>query len=405
MVNDIFARGLAKKATNNIENNKITYDIIYGDYYVDCNIGNDSNNGEYNKPYKTISKAISVAAIGNTIIIQGGKYNEVIDISKSDLKLIGIGNVIIDGIDREINVVNFTSLTAQLTVDQNNIYIKNINVVNSPAIAIRVGGSGCIFENVNALDSYLGFFIYGDNNKFFNCKAMYNYDFGGIPEWEADNVGENADGFSVSSDNNKFYNCIAAYNADDGFDTYGQRGNQFYNCKAFQNGLNIGCRNRDKSAYSSMIFKGNGNGFKVGPGTNSTTEGKRRSADNILSYCISFNNMGDEFDSNGGAGNRFINCKAFNSAIDLSDKRAFRLGDITDTLDGDEVNNYYTNCVAYPHNSNYLAIEGATNIQTNNSWNNSFIITESDLVSIEPNSDYFLNIPKTGRLVDLNIID
>jgi hypothetical protein len=120
-------------------------------YYVDCNIGNDSNNGTYQKPFKTISKAISVATAGNTIIIQGGKYYEVVNISEtspSGLKLIGIGDVVIDGLDRNVVPEKFTSMLSQFTVAKDNTHIKNISIINSPCMALRIDGNYCTLENV-----------------------------------------------------------------------------------------------------------------------------------------------------------------------------------------------------------------------------------------------------------------
>jgi len=52
-------------------------------YYADGTNGNDLNNGTATNPYKTISKAVSVANAGDTVIIQEGTYREYIVIINS----------------------------------------------------------------------------------------------------------------------------------------------------------------------------------------------------------------------------------------------------------------------------------------------------------------------------------
>lgn len=381
--------------------NKTINNTVYGNYYVDCNTGSDSNQGTYIKPFKTITKALSKVVAGNTIVIQAGKYSEIVNISSShpsNLKIIGIGEVIIDGLNRSVVPANVHNYQSQFTVAKNNTYVKNIHIINSPCMAFRVDGNYCTFEDVYVLDSYLGFFIYGSYNNFYNCVSMYNYDYGGIPAWSSNNAGENADGFSITGINNKFVRCKAAYNSDDGFDCYGSHDNVFEYCVAYVNGSQYGCRNRNKEAYSGLTYLGDGNGFKVGPGINGSTTGKKRSANNILNFCVAYNNPYSDFNVNGGTNNHFNNCSAFNNASNLTNIRAYRLGTITNIETGDEVNNYYNNCLAYPHNTSYLTLVG-NSVQSHNSWNNGFIIAKSDLESIDVNSEYFLRLSSTSRLI------
>lgn len=354
--------------------------------YVSANIGSNANDGSITLPYATITKAISVSSIGDEITIFDGIYFETVNISSiSGLSLYGIGNVIINGINRALDLDPDNFDKHQFTVDTDNNYIKNITIINSPCRGLRIGGNNNVFEDVNVYDCYLGFFIYGDNNEFIRCKAMYNYDYGGS---FGDLPGQNSDGFSICGDYNIFRYCESAWNGDDGYDPYGQRGNKYYNCIAHHNGVALGCRYRDKSAYAGLTFDGNGNGFKLGPGP--TVGGKVRSSDNIVERCLSYNNKGDEFDTNGGTNNRVKWCKAFNNAVDLSNIRAYRCAIVNpDTIyAGDDAKNYFTNCVAYPHDINYLKNYGE---QINNSWNNDIVLS-SYFESIDPTSEHFMHI-------------
>lgn len=404
VANEVVTRKLAKKSVNKTENNNainirsaIDTDVP-GNYYVDCNVGKDTNKGTLKSPFKTINKALSKVVEGDTIIIQAGRYSEIVNITKSHpskLNIIGIGEVIIDGLNRDVVPGKFVSMASQFTVATDYTYIKNICITNSPCMALRIDGNHCTFENVHVLDSYLGFFIYGSYNKFYDCVSMYNFDYGGIPEWGPDNVGENADGFSINGSYNKFVNCKAAYNADDGFDTYGTQDNIFEYCYAYMNGVNCGNRNRNKDAYKNLTFLGYGNGFKVGPGIDGSP-GKKRSANNILNFCVAYNNTWSDFNVNGGTNNRFNNCSAFNNTS--NDVTAYRLGVITNIEPGDEVRNFYTNCLAYPHNAKYLDMTG-NSVQSHNSWNSGFIIDESDFESLDVNSKYFLRLSSTSKLI------
>lgn len=54
-------------------------------YYV-ASTGNDSNSGTLNEPLKSINTAISKVVPGDTVVVRGGKYYELIVINKSGMK-------------------------------------------------------------------------------------------------------------------------------------------------------------------------------------------------------------------------------------------------------------------------------------------------------------------------------
>ena len=52
------------------------------DWYVDATNGSDSNDGSELNPFKTIQKAISIAAGGHSIFVVDGTYPEILYITK-----------------------------------------------------------------------------------------------------------------------------------------------------------------------------------------------------------------------------------------------------------------------------------------------------------------------------------
>ncbi|MEM7330563.1 MAG: DUF1565 domain-containing protein, partial [Chloroflexota bacterium] len=56
--------------------------VVQGSYYVATN-GNDNNNGSQGQPFRTIQNALDSAQPGDTIVVRGGVYNEVVTFETS----------------------------------------------------------------------------------------------------------------------------------------------------------------------------------------------------------------------------------------------------------------------------------------------------------------------------------
>jgi parallel beta-helix repeat protein len=67
-------------------------------YYV-ATTGADSNTGSQSQPFLTITKAVTIATTGDTVLVNSGVYHEYVSITKSGITLRGIGTTkpIIDG--------------------------------------------------------------------------------------------------------------------------------------------------------------------------------------------------------------------------------------------------------------------------------------------------------------------
>ncbi|HZZ92466.1 MAG TPA: FG-GAP-like repeat-containing protein [Usitatibacter sp.] len=106
-------------------------------WYVNGTTGNDANTGAAGSPFKTINKAISKLAAGDTILIHGGLYREQIDLGSAPngtaakpitIGSFGDGEVIIDGSAKVTGWTRVTDVTS-LTQWKANIGFTAIAVV------------------------------------------------------------------------------------------------------------------------------------------------------------------------------------------------------------------------------------------------------------------------------------
>lgn len=378
-------------------------------YYV-SQTGSDSNLGTINKPFKTIAKAVSVAAQGQTIYLRGGTY-----ISSSEIDLNKSGSkdkyIILQAYLNEKPIIDFSSETAGkqgFNISGSYWYLRNIEIKNAGHHGVHVTGSNNIFEDVvshNNRDS--GFFVglnkttpndgtKAANNSFINCDSYLNVDIGG-----STGDGGNADGFSCKLNpgaGNYFYGCRSYENSDDGWDCYmSNYPITIKNCYTWHNG------DPKSYNYSGRNWGGNGNGFKMGGNYN---HGKH-----LLENCIAFDmNYGKAghhkaFDQNNNmSGVTMYNCMAFNS------ETGFSFGAVT----GDSSQTVLKNCVSFGNKINTSLARSA--VQANNNWNLGINVSNSDFVSLsvmlirgQRNSDGSLNIvgfaklTKTSRLINKGV--
>ena len=258
--------------------------------------GSDSSSGSIDKPFRTISKAITQIPTGGTVYIRSGNYsgfNTSAHGSETDYINIwaypGERPVISGGYDC-------------IEITGNYIYLKGIEQTSAAHCGIVITGSYNIIENCSFHNngnsglnmgnaSTVGIPSY---NLIKNCDSYYNFD---APD------GGNADGYACKYNvgiGNEFTGCRAYNNSDDGWDLWmANSGVEIDSCWAFRNGVDI---------WHTGQFAGNGNGFKLG--------GNKIAAVHILKNCIAFDDTGNSggkgFDQNNNtAGQMLFNCTAF----------------------------------------------------------------------------------------------
>jgi hypothetical protein len=317
--------------------------------------GLDSNAGTLEAPYKTLSKALSVAKAGSQIWLRGGTFAQTstikIDVSGTAGNLLKIW-----AYEGENPVFDFTGQTSSdgLSLGGNYVHLKGVEVAHSFHNGIRLSGANNIVELCKIHDnSNSGLLIRGTgaaNNLVLNCDAYLNFD---------SPVGGDADGFSAKwelGDGNVFRGCRSWNNSDDGWDLWmADHPLTIDNCWAFENGVNV---------WNSSSFAGNGNGIKLG--------GNQVATPNTVTNSLAFGNAGNGgkgFDENNNlAGQTLYNCTAFGN----------KNGNFVFTNTVTSGSHVFANCVS--HNGKVSITSGT---QKNNSWQNGLTVTDADFQSLE----------------------
>ncbi|MCT9626751.1 DUF4990 domain-containing protein [Pseudarthrobacter equi] len=230
--------------------------------------GSDTNQGTEIAPFKTLMKAQSAAAAGDTVYIRGGIYNQfeipetdnphegvyhfVHDIYKS-----GIDYVAYPGDDRP--VFDFSSVPTDQRVAAFYVgaEVTDVNFVGFDVTGVKVGvqkqseafrvAGGANFVNMAAHDNEANGFYFTMNG----TGVVLNSDSYNNIGPTAQSAG-NTDGFGAHADNVWFINSRAWNNSDDGYDSISSVGRVTYvNDWSFNH---RGNQNR----------VGDKNGFKVG---------------------------------------------------------------------------------------------------------------------------------------------
>jgi uncharacterized repeat protein (TIGR02543 family) len=364
-------------------------------YYVSTETGLDSNPGTLDKPFRTIGKAATVVAPGDTVYIRGGIYYEQVTLSVS-----GVSNkpitwegyknetVVINGINRSVVEADpIDGTTPQLYLKSCDWQIlRKLTIINSPQYGISdytTPSNNNIYDRIKTSDNYgIGFRICGDYNQLIDCESSYNFDYAG--EWGL-LPGEDSDGFSPDGKYNTFKRCISFHNSDDGYDCWTSQYTLFEDCIAYENGTSDGCRNRDKGNWEATygLFSGDGNGFKLGKGPN-------YQAFNTTLRCIAYNNLAAGISTNEGGGNSILNCTAYNNGWN-------------DIAWWDNVNNIGEKTTILKNNIAFeIKHNEATTIMNTNSWELGLIpeFDPNDFVSIDPQSSNFLKLSVNSRFID-----
>jgi len=247
--------------------------------------GNDNNPGTFDLPFRTLTKAVSVAGPDSLIYMRGGIYN---DSTTHTLNKSGTSGHYIKvwAYPGEIPILDFSNQPVATTsrgirISHNYWHLKGLTIRNAKDNGIYITSYYNIVENCilyNNNDTGIQISNGGSYNLVLNCDSYMNFD--------PLTFGENADGFAAKlqiGPGNVFRGCRAWNNSDDGYDTYEASDTVLIDqCWAFRNGDNI---------WGINPFNGDGNGFKLGGGTNQADPHK-------IIRSVAFDNPGKGFDQN-----------------------------------------------------------------------------------------------------------
>jgi hypothetical protein len=341
------------------------------DYYVDPN-GNDSNDGlSIDHPFKTIGHAEDMAVAGDTIYVRGGTYtyssgSPAINLpSKSGAS--DTNRCYLMGYNGERPLLDFSSMpdgsADGLKISGSYWYVYGMDFKGAPhnGIQINAGTYNIVefcrsYENRN---SGIQLKNGAAHNQIINCDSYYNFDAPG---------GGNADGFAPKGDvgtDNYFYGCRSWQNSDDGYDGYPSSDSNvtttYEDCWSFKNGY---LRDANSSIH------GNGSGFKMG--------GNYYRHNVIYKKCLCFNNYRKGFDQNHDYGSMTLyNCTSYsNGANNYKIYEQPTDHNKTATV---------TNCISA--GTGGMDIRSWV-VQTTDSWQSPFVVTDADFASIDPNAAY-----------------
>ena len=345
-------------------------------YYVSTT-GSDSAAGALATPFATLTKAISKATAGDTILMRGGTYtlSSTVSISSSKNGTAALPYTIAN-FTGETPVLDFTpqafsSSARGIQVDGSYWNIRGLTVANAKDNGISISGSNNVMDRLVLHGNQdTGLQIAGSgtrtpgNNLIVNCDSYANYD----PVTN----GENADGFGAKfrglGDGNVFKYDRAWGNADDGWDFYGaDKGSTLIGCMAYKNGYNN---------FGDTNFQGDGNGFKLG----------HDSGPHVLQNNLAFGNRLNGFDVNGNSLNDY-GPGIVPHGVTLQNNTAYNNGN------GSAKTGYNFNFDDdYAHvlrnNLAYLGASGNANIypaviSDHNSFNAGYTVTAGDFLSLD----------------------
>jgi hypothetical protein len=349
-------------------------------YFVQAD-GSDSNTGTtIDSAFKTIPRAVTAAAAGDTIYLRGGVhyYTAKISISKSGQD----GNLItLQNYQNETVILDFKGVPygtgsnrgIQLNAGSDYWHFKGFTIRYAPDNGLYSNSSHCIFEQLIAYgnqDSGINMLANSSGspsyNQVINCDSYLNYD--------PCTAGGNADGFGAKGatggayalgPGNVFRGCRAWCNSDDGFDLW-WAGNsvRIENCWAWRNGYNIW--------GFTGTWKGNGVGIKLGQGPGA----------HIIIHCMAYYNRLSGFDLNRSNGDTEVNGVTLYNCTGVNNQ------------DSGSLNNFkflnHTPPTGAVHtlrnNLSYLGPVsiGSQIVNTYNSWNG-FTVTDADFAGLDPN--------------------
>lgn len=253
--------------------------------------GSDSNAGTQAAPFKSITKAQSVASSGDTVTLRGGTYSG-FTIAGSDSNYNFVHNITKSGITYaaftgETPVFNFAGTTTAkrvaafhiangVTVTFRGFQVTGVPVGSQKqSECFRIEGNAT-FDRMTCHDNAANgfYFTIHAHGSCTNCDS-YNNIGAGASIGNTDGYGAHGDGGGVT-----FTFCRSWHNSDDGFDCIASASaNTFDHCWAY-----------------NMTAGGDSNGFKVG-GWGSTTPPSSVPAHTVR-FCLSAGNNANGFYAN-----------------------------------------------------------------------------------------------------------
>jgi len=317
--------------------------------------GDDNNPGTFDLPFRTLTKAVSIAGPDSLIYMRGGVYN---DSTTHTLNKSGTVDHYIKvwAYPDETPILDFSNQPVStnsrgIRITHNYWYIKGLIIRNAKDNGIYIQSFYNIVENCvlyNNNDTGIQISNGGSYNLILNCDSYMNND----PLTN----GENADGFAAKlgiGPGNVFRGCRAWNNSDDGYDTYEAADTVLIDqCWAFRNGYNI---------WGLPNFQGDGNGFKLG--------GNYYADPHKIIRCVAFDNPSKGFDQN----NNTAGITAYNN---------------TAWGNGSKNYSFPTPPTSGVHTlKNNISFDGTNSIASNsvqeaNSWQG-FTVTSSDFKSLD----------------------
>ncbi|BCY09550.1 right-handed parallel beta-helix repeat-containing protein [Actinoplanes sp. L3-i22] len=301
-------------------------------YYVSPG-GSDSASGTIAAPWKTIAKAQSVAAAGDTVNFRAGTYAytaattscssqtavvDAITLNKSGTSGSPISYVNYPGEKVLFDFSGMTGVNCRIKgfdVTGSYVYLRGFeisgvrqnNSANHESWGVWISGSNNTFEKLNTHNNMgPGVFVAGGgNNLVLNSDSHDNYD-----PYSSNGAGENADGFgahiAAGKSGNVFRGCRSWWNSDDGFDLINA-----YSPVTIENSWSW----RNGYLPQTTTAAGNGAGFKAGGYGGVYVSGGVK---HTVRQSVAFLNRSQGFYSNHHTvANDYFNNTAYSNGVDF----------------------------------------------------------------------------------------
>jgi len=276
------------------------------DWYVSPD-GNDANTGTRSAPLGTLQAALSRVGPGHTVFLEDGRHYAPRAVSVQGLAGTRDRPITVCAVAGTTPVLDFVdAVTGGMRFsDCHWLALRGFTVTLAPSVGLLIddGSSDVLVEDVTVRESGgdrdasgAGVSVYESSRVTLrNVVSRNNYDPG--------HGGSHADGIAVeASPGTVLESCVAAGNSDDGFDLWQTSGVTLRECRAFDNGWT-----------AEGAAGGDGNGFKLGGGTDS--------GENVVERCVAFDNRERGFDDNSATRPlTLVHCTAWRNPVN------FRLG-------------------------------------------------------------------------------